>query len=302
MNCFFVYSEDYSIPWSGHIFPVEKYTKTFERLVKEGIAGPKEVVEPRRATPEQLGRVHSGRYLAELERLARDGIGPESVFEAPLTDRVLDAVTLATGGTILAARLALGEGRAFAMNLSGGFHHAFRDRGEGFCFINDIAVAAADVLADGLARKVMIVDCDVHQGNGTSNIFKSDGRIFTLDIHERDNYPRKERSSLDIALPSGTGDEEYLRLLGGALDAHVERFAPDLIIYQAGADPYVADRLGGLALTKEGLARRDALVFAAARAVGAGVAVVLGGGYPEDPKDVVDIHVETARRMKAASV
>lgn len=301
MGCFFVYSEGYSLPWGGHIFPVAKYRRTFERLLAEGIARTGELAEPLPATREELERVHSPEYLDELEELAQVGVGAESVFEAPLTREVLSAVKLATGGTLLACRLALSDGRGCAMNLSGGFHHASSDRGEGFCFVNDIAVAAAAVLEEGLARRVMIVDCDVHQGNGTSRIFRSDARVFTLDIHERDNYPRKERSSLDIALPSGTGDEDYLRLLGGALQEHLRRFSPDLVIYQAGADPYLGDRLGGLALTKQGLARRDELVFGAARGAGAAVAVVLGGGYPERLEDVVEIHVETARKMKVAA-
>lgn len=185
------------------------------------------------------------------------------------------------------------------MNLSGGYHHAFRDRGEGFCFVNDVAAGAAAVLAAGLAGRVMVVDCDVHQGNGTARIFRDEARVFTLDIHQENNYPQKERASLNIGLADGTGDEEYLRLLAGALGKHLARFGPDLVLYVAGADPFCEDRLGGLALTKEGLRARDELVFGAAREAGAAVAVVLAGSYPPNVEDAVDIHVETARRMKA---
>lgn len=297
----FVYSPRYDVSWSGHVFPVEKYHLTYERLLAEGIAQPGDILDPGPASREELGRVHDLEYLGRLDALAGQGLGSETVFEAPLTRDILDGVIYAAGGTILACRTALegpaGRPRA-AMNLSGGYHHAFRDRGEGFCFVNDVAVGAAAVLAGGLAGRVMVVDCDVHQGNGTARIFRDEPRVFTLDIHQENNYPRKEQASLNIGLADGTGDEEYLRLLAGALGKHLARFGPDLVLYVAGADPFREDRLGGLALTKEGLRARDGLVFGAAREAGAAVAVVLAGSYPPNVEDAVDIHVETARRMK----
>jgi acetoin utilization deacetylase AcuC-like enzyme len=292
----FVYSDIYDASWLDHIFPVRKYRLTYERLLAEGIAAPGDFREPVAATREELERVHAPEYLDDLDRFAEIGFGAEEVFEAPLTREILEGVIASAGGTILACRLAARAGAG--MNLAGGYHHAFRDRGEGFCFVNDVAVGVAAALAEGLAERVMVVDCDVHQGNGTARIFQGDARVFTLDIHQERNYPVKERASLDIGLDDGTGDDEYLRLLGGALEHHLPEFAPGLVLYDAAADPYCEDRLGGLALTKDGLARRDDLVLGAARDAGACVAVVLGGSYPPDVNDAVDIHVETARRLK----
>lgn len=298
----FVYSPRYHVPWVDHVFPVEKYRLTYDRLLAEGIARPEEIAEPGPASREELVRVHDPRYIDELERLAEQGMGAETVFEAPLTRDILDGVIYAAGGTVLACRTAL-EGPAdrprAAMNLSGGYHHAFADRGEGFCFVNDVAVGAAAALAEGWAKRVMVVDCDVHQGNGTARIFQPEGRVFTLDVHQQNNYPPKEQAGCNIGLADGTGDEEYLRLLEGALRAHVPEFKPDLVLYVAGADPFCEDRLGGLALTKEGLGRRDEIVFGAAREAHAAVAVVLAGSYPPDVRDAVDVHVRAARTMKA---
>jgi acetoin utilization deacetylase AcuC-like enzyme len=296
----FLYTPGYYLRWLGHVFPVEKYQLTHDRILAEGIARSDEIVEPDAATRAQLERAHSAAYLDELERLAAEGIGPDNRFEAPLTEDILRAALLATGGTIEACRRALAPGGPRGlMNLSGGYHHAYRDHGEGFCFVNDVAVAVAGVLADGMASRVMVVDCDVHQGNGTAATFATDDRVFTLDIHQQQNYPLpKEPASCNIGLPDATGDDRYLELLGSALANHVGRFAPELILYLAGGDPYVHDRLGGLALTKDGFARRDEMVLSAARDAGAALAVVLAGGYPEDIGDVVDIHVRTARMMK----
>jgi acetoin utilization deacetylase AcuC-like enzyme len=296
----FVYSEGYFLRWLGHVFPVRKYQRTHTRILEEGIAASDEILEPEPATRAQLARAHATEYLDELERLAAVGVGEDSVFEAPLNDEIWRAALLATGGSVLACRKALeSAGPRRAMNLSGGYHHAYRDHGEGFCFVNDVAVALADVLAAGLVARAMVVDCDVHQGNGTASIFANDDRVFTMDIHQEKNYPRpKEPASLNISLPDATGDERYLELLGMALETHLPQFRPELILYLAGGDPYVHDTLGGLALTKEGFARRDALVIGAAERAGAALAVVLAGGYPERTEDVVDIHVATARALK----
>ena len=293
----FFYSDKYHLEWLGHVFPVEKYKLTHERIIATGGVGPELITEPRPATREEMERVHTPAYLDELERLAAKGVGANTEFEAPLTREVLDAVILAAGGTAEACRYALSHGGA-AMNLSGGFHHAYPDHGEGFCFINDVTVAAAAVLAEDLAGRVMVVDCDVHQGNGTAKTFSDEERVFTLDIHQENNYPSpKEKANVNIGLPDATGDDHYLELLGAALENHAVAFAPDLIIYLAGGDPYVNDTLGGLALTKKGFVRRDELVIETARDIGAALAVVLAGGYPENMYDVVDIHFQTAQLL-----
>jgi acetoin utilization deacetylase AcuC-like enzyme len=296
----FVYSPRYDVSWGTHVFPVQKYRRTYGRLLAEGIAQPEEILCPEPATRAQLEQVHEPGYLDALSNYAEIGLGAESIFEVPLTQEILDSVRYATGGTILACHMALRGPRRAAMNLAGGYHHAFRDRGEGFCFVNDVAVAVAAMFAQGLARRVMVVDCDVHQGNGTARIFRGDSRVFTLDIHQEENYPSKERASLNIGLKDGTDDEDYLRFLGAALENHLGRFGPDLVLYVAGADPFCSDQLGGLAITKEGFARRDDLVFRLAREHGAAVTIVLAGSYPVRAEDAVDIHVETARRMKLA--
>jgi acetoin utilization deacetylase AcuC-like enzyme len=297
----FVYSQHYELPWEGHVFPAEKYRRVRERLLAEGIARPWEFLEPEPAAREVLELAHDPWYLDELERLAESGLGTDSVFEAPLTREVLGAVVYATGGTVLACRRALSAGGAPAvMNLAGGFHHAFRDRGEGFCFVNDVAVAAAAALAQGFAERIAVVDCDLHQGNGTARIFRDERRVFTFSIHQEDLYPVKETSDLDVGLARAAGDEGYLRLLESSLERVMAGFQPELVIFLAGADPFAGDQLGDLALTKRGLAERDRLVFEAARDRGAAVAVVLAGGYAAKTEDVVGIHVETARRMKVA--
>ena len=294
-----IYSSKYRLDWLSHIFPVEKFQLTHERIIAAGVAGPELFVEPQMPTRAELERVHDAAYLDELEALAASGVGQDSAFEAPLTRDVLAAVKLAAGGTILACKMPLTPGGpGAAMNLSGGFHHAYADRGEGFCFINDVAVGVAAVLAEGMARRVMIVDGDVHQGNGTAHIFRDEERVFTLDIYQKHIYPNpKEKASLNIPLPNATGDEEYLRLLTAALQHHAEEFLPELIVYLAGGDPYANDQLGGLTLTKAGFARRDDILIDVAQDVGAGLAVVLAGGYPTNPYDLVDIHFQTAKAL-----
>ena len=209
---------------------------------------------------------------------------------------------LAAGGSILAARCALKDG--FGFNIGGGFHHAFPGHGEGFCMIHDVAVAIRRLQADGALRKVLIVDTDVHQGNGTAAIFADDPDVFTLSLHQENNYPEpKPPSDLDVNLADGTGDEEYLELLDKALAEAFRRFAPEMIFYIGGADPYREDQLGGLWLSMRGLQERDALVFAEARLRGLPVAVAFAGGYARKVEDTVRIHVNTiiAAREAAAA-
>jgi acetoin utilization deacetylase AcuC-like enzyme len=210
---------------------------------------------------------------------------------------MVQAAWLNAGGSILTARLALERGAAF--NVGGGFHHAFADHGEGFCPLNDIAVAVRAVQREGRAARVLVVDCDVHQANGTAALFAGDASVFTLSAHQRDNYPRvKPPSDLDLEFEDGAGDHEYLaRLAAGYADA-LERFQPQLVFYVSGADPYFDDQLGGLALTKQGLYERDRAVFDRALERGIPVAVALAGGYARYLEDTVEIHATTAVALR----
>ncbi|MHC4860874.1 MAG: histone deacetylase family protein, partial [Planctomycetota bacterium] len=216
-------------------------------------------------------------------------------FECPVTRPVLDAFIVSAGGTILAGRLALEHGSA--ASLGGGFHHAYPDHGEGFCLLNDVPVASKVLLEEGLVSSVLIVDLDVHQGNGTAVMCREDPRIFTLSVHQEDNYPAKEVSDLDVGLPDLADDDLYLGALEGALRRTAERFEPDLVFYLAGADPYEQDRLGGLRVTKEGLAERDRMVFDHAEGAGMPVVGLLAGGYALREEDVVDIHVAMVEEL-----
>ena len=212
---------------------------------------------------------------------------------------MVEAFCLAAGGTTLAARLALQEGVAF--NVGGGFHHAFAGHGEGFCAINDIAVAIRVMQREGKIERAMVVDCDVHDGNGTAAIFAHDPSVFTISIHQFHNYPAvKPPSTVDVHLPDGVSNDEYLDRLAKAYLFPLDGFRPQLVVYVAGADPYREDQLGGLLLTMDGLKRRDRLVMDAALSQGASVAVVLAGGYARKVEDTVTIHCNTAKAAKEA--
>ncbi|MBI2931760.1 MAG: histone deacetylase [Planctomycetes bacterium] len=287
MSPTYVYSPRYALEWGEHVFPVEKYALVAERLAQKGIT----LVEPPPATDAELERVHTKAYLARLRELTRTPELGYPEFEVPVTERVIETFRLATGGTILAARRALEEGAA--ANLSGGFHHAFADHGEGFCLINDLAVAIRQLQHEGRIRRASVIDLDLHQGNGTARIFADDPSVYTFSMHQEHNYPRKERSTWDIGLDDGTGDEEYLEHVRQAVPKILAEFQPDLVLYQAGADPYREDKLGGLALSIEGLAERDRIVYRECRARRRPIAVTLGGGYARRTEDVVAIHANT---------
>jgi acetoin utilization deacetylase AcuC-like enzyme len=264
-----------------------------ERLLAEGLATPDDFVQPEPASDEDVLLVHEPGWIQRLKTGTLD-FQELLRLEIPYSRKMVRAVFLATGGSILAARLALEDGVAF--NLSGGFHHAFPDHGEGFCAIHDVAVALRRLQRDGLIRRAMVVDCDVHQGNGTAYIFRADSSVFTISIHQYNNYPSlKPPSDIDIHLPDETGDEEYLELLSQAYLKALDDFRPDLVAYVAGADPYELDQLGGLSLTLEGLKERDRLVFQAALDHGAAVFVTLAGGYAVNVDDTVTIHVNTVK-------
>jgi acetoin utilization deacetylase AcuC-like enzyme len=294
------YSDHFVLPLPvGHRFPMIKYARLRERCLAEGILRPDELSEPPAATWEELERVHDPAYVAAarvgtLAPLEQRRIG------FPWSPEMIERSRRSSGATIMAGRTALDEAAArgwgIAVNLAGGTHHAGPSHGEGFCVFNDAAVAIRALQAEGRIRRAVVLDCDVHQGNGTAEAFRADPSVFTFSIHGAKNFPfRKERSSLDVELPDGAGDDVFL----AALDLHVPRildeFRPELALYLAGADPWREDRFGRLGMSKEGLAERDRMVLGACRAAGVPVAVAMAGGYARDTEDTVDIHVRTIR-------
>ena len=291
-----VYSDHYDLNLGNHVFPSIKYRLVKEKLLREHIAEPGDFTEPAPASDDDIALVHHREYLRKLQT------GKLSYLEVlrleiPYSPELIRAVWLCAGGSILAGRLALEDG--VAVNVGGGFHHAYPDHGEGFCVLNDFAVAIRSLQKDRTIERAMTVDCDVHQGNGTAAIFGGDHTVFTLSIHQENNYPYpKPPSSLDINLDDGVGDEEYLRELAQGLDRALAEFRPDLIFYVAGADPYREDQLGGLRLSLEGLEKRDRLVFEKARAKNIPAAVVLAGGYARRLDDTIIIHANTIRVAK----
>ena len=291
------YSPQYEVSLPGHVWPTSKYRLIAERL-RRGRQGHSALVfvEPTPASWKDLALVHAPEYLAKLRT---DTLTPEDIatLELPWAPGMADTFRLMAGGTCGAAAAALEDGAA--AHLGGGLHHAFANHGEGFCPVNDVAIALRVVQRDQRVHRAAVVDCDVHHGNGTAFIFERDAHIFTFSIHQQLNYPFfKPRSDLDIGLEDGARDEQYLDALAGALP-RVFASRPELVIYLAGADPFERDRLGGLKLTKTGLAARDRLVFETARAEGVPIATVLAGGYAEDVNDTVDIHVATIEAMLA---
>lgn len=292
-----VWSPRYEVDIGHHVFPTRKYRLVRDLLLERGLVAEDAFVEPEPVTDEDLARVHTAEYLRKIadddftwhERLQ---------LEVPFSQEVADAMRLCCGGTLLAARLAAEHGAC--PHLGGGFHHAFAGHGEGFCLLNDVAVALAARLASGEVRRAAVVDLDVHHGNGTAAIFAGEARVFTLSMHQESNYPAvKPPSDLDVGLPDGIEDGEYFRLLREHLPAAVEGHDPELVIYLAGADPYRMDQLGGLSLTREGLRERDRTVLEACRVRGTPVAVVLAGGYAVDTSDTVAIHAATVAETLA---
>ncbi len=279
----------------GHVFPIRKFELVRDRLLAEGTLLPEEIVEPEPAAIDDLLLVHTRDYL---ERLIGGALTPKEIrklglpWSRSLVRRTLHAVS----GTILASRFAFETG--IASNLAGGTHHAYPDRGEGFCVLNDVAVAIRVLQRDRIARRFLIIDCDVHQGNGTAHIFADDADVFTFSLHGAKNYPLfKEESDLDIELPDRTADDEYLSTLSEALD-RVGVHQPEMIFYLGGADPYELDKLGRLALTKDGLRQRDQLVLEFARYLGVPIVTTMSGGYAADINDTVEIHANTIRAVK----
>jgi acetoin utilization deacetylase AcuC-like enzyme len=324
-----VYSDAYYLPIGSHVFPAEKYQKVHDRLLATGVAAPEDFVAPEPAADEDIMLVHTPEYV---QKLATGTLTQreEMEMEIPYSRELVEAFWLAAGGSILAARHALTD--RVGISIGGGFHHAFPNHGEGFCMIHDVAVAIRRMQRDDKIRTAMTVDCDVHQGNGTAAIFgevhapgaplpsnsastvKPIGihtrnakpkDVFTISLHQKNNYPMyKPFSSIDVDLPDGTGDDDYLAWLDNALSSGLRQFEPDLMCYIAGADPYEHDQLGGLALTIAGLKKRDELVFRVAKARNIPVMVTYAGGYALDVEDTVTIHSNTvtaAKELFAAS-
>jgi len=279
----------------GHRFPIEKYALLRDAVIAEGLVA--DVHEPARATVEELERVHTPEYVARLTTGTLSD-AELRLLGFPWSPALVERSYRAVGGTLGAARQALGDG--VAMNLAGGTHHAFPDRGEGFCVFNDVAIAVRTLRAEGRIRRAAIVDLDVHQGNGTHAIFADDAETYTFSMHGGRNYPfHKVPGTLDIELSDGVGDDDYLALLAESLPRVLSEGRPDLVVYLAGADPHERDRLGRLKLTFEGLERRDAMVLEACREVGIPVAITIAGGYGADVHETVAIHVATARVARA---
>lgn len=292
------YTDVFVLPLpAGHRFPMEKYSRLREALLASGEFSADDFHLPDAASDEQLARAHDPAYIAavsggQLSEKAQKAIG------FPWSTGMVERSRRSAGATIAACRAALTDG--VAANLAGGTHHAFRDRGEGFCVFNDAAVAARAMQAEGRAGRVLIVDCDVHQGNGTASILRSDDSIFTFSIHGARNYPfDKEESDLDIELPDGCTDAAYLLRLDEGLHTAFDLARPDLVIYLAGADPYHDDRLGRLGLSFSGLAERDRRVFAHCRERRLPVAIAMAGGYARQIDDTVRIHTTTIRSARA---
>ena len=329
-----VYSNGYYLPIGGHVFPAEKYRRILDRLLKTGVAETGDFLEPEPATDQDILLVHKPEYVHKL-KTATLSPREEMELEVPFSPELVQAFWLAAGGSILAARQALID--RVSINIGGGFHHAFPDHGEGFCMIHDVAVAIRRLQRDDKIRTAMTVDCDVHQGNGTAAIFAGTrtasallpsagastldssspgstlpgkirgahaGDVFTISLHQHNNYPMwKPASSIDVDLPDGIGDDDYVAWLDNALSSGLRQFEPDILCYIAGADPYQKDQLGGLSLTIEGLKKRDELVFRVARARDIPVMVTLAGGYARNVEDTVTIHSNTviaAREVFAA--
>jgi acetoin utilization deacetylase AcuC-like enzyme len=316
-----VYSDGYYLPIGAHVFPAEKYRRVHDRLLETGVAEASDFLSPQPASDQDVLLVHHPDYVRKLKTgtLSAHEIAQ---MEVPFSQDLVRAFWLAAGGSILAAQHALKDRIAF--NIGGGFHHAFADHGEGFCMIHDVAVAIRRMQRDGRIRTAMTVDCDVHHGNGTAAIFAGTrvpgdvlpsqaastlsqgqlrnahaGDVFTISLHQHNNYPAmKPMSSIDVDLPDGIGDDDYLAWLDNALSSGLRQFQPDLICYIAGADPYREDQLGGLNLTIGGLKRRDELLFKVARARNIAVMVTFAGGYAQLVEDTVTIHCNTVIAAK----
>jgi acetoin utilization deacetylase AcuC-like enzyme len=292
------YSDTFVLPLpEHHRFPMAKYRRLRERLILEAVLAPDDLNVPDRIGLDDLRLVHDPEYVEAVEK---GTLAPELQRRIgfPWSPMMVERSRRSVGATLAAARESIKACQySVSANLAGGTHHAFRDRGEGYCVFNDVAVAAAVLLRDRLIARAAVVDCDVHQGNGTAAIFRDEPAVFTMSLHGANNFPfRKELSDLDVTFDDGTGDVEYLDALAVHLPVVLDRHRPDIVFYLAGADPYEGDRLGKLKLTINGLAERDRFVFDECRARGIPVAVTMSGGYCPDVDAIVTIHRNTIRQ------
>jgi acetoin utilization deacetylase AcuC-like enzyme len=298
-----VYTPRYHIDIGSHVFPTAKYRLVYERIERShpSVA----IIEPQPATWDELALVHTAEYLHKLETGAFDA-AELAQLEIPWSPQVVEGFRLMTGGTLTAARAAIGSGARDAadstiFHIGGGFHHAFANHGEGFCLFNDVAVAIRALQSAGTVERAAVIDLDVHHGNGTAFIFERDPRVFTFSMHQQHNYPmHKPRGSLDVGLRDRTGDEGYLDQLERALP-RVFDSAPHVVFYLAGADPFEDDVLGGLALSKAGLRERDRQVLRGCSSRGLPTVVLLAGGYARHLTDTADIHYGTFVECAASS-
>jgi len=288
------YNDTFVLPLPpGHRFPMSKYALLRQRIIQEGILPEAELIIPDAASDEQILQAHDSTYL---EKIKTGTLTRQEILRIgfPWSSGLVERSRRSSGATICAAHTALQDGTA--VNLAGGTHHAGRNFGAGFSVFNDSVIAARNLQQQHLVERVAIIDCDVHQGNGTADIAADDPSIYCFSIHGEKNFPfRKIDGDLDIGLPDNTQDPMYLDILEIALERILYLFQPDFVIYQSGADPYTGDRLGKLALSKTGLAARDHMVIALCRSEHIPVAVSMGGGYADSVDDIVDIHLQTVR-------
>ncbi len=300
------YTDHFVLPLpAGHRFPMNKYARLRERCLAEGVLRPEDLLEPAAAAWEELALVHGAQYLERVRTGTLDAAEQRRIG-FPWSLEMVERSRRSAGATICAARAALDDtgarGWGIALNLAGGTHHAHADHGEGFCVFNDAAVATRVLQREGRVERVAIIDLDVHQGNGTAAIFVADPTVHTFSVHGARNFPfRKTRSTLDVELADGAGDEVLLAAVETYVPQILAEFRPDLVLYLAGADPYHDDRFGRLGMSKSGLRERDHLVLGLCRDAGVPVAVAMAGGYARDTEDTVDIHVETVRLVAALS-
>lgn len=290
-----VYSKKLKVSFGPHVFPTDKYWLLFARLKAEGLLDKVKVFEPQPATPGDLAKVHLPDYVKDF----MNSEYTESIMtsEIPINEAIRDFFLLTTGGTILAAELAAERGRA--LNIGGGWHHAFPDHAEGFCYLNDIAISIHRLQESHPNSRFMVIDCDLHQGNGTAVCFARDKKVFTFSIHQENLYPVKQKSDLDIGLPDLTDDAYYLDTLRREIPRILDSHKPDFVCYVAGADPYRDDQLGNLQITKEGLLSRDKVVINETTGRAIPIFVVLAGGYARQTSDVIDIHLNTVKTLLA---
>jgi acetoin utilization deacetylase AcuC-like enzyme len=290
-------SAKYAIPLpDGHRFPMAKYALLREAVLAEGLVAPERLHDPERAAREDVLRVHTPEYVAHIEQGTLPALEQRRIG-LPWSELFVERAFRVVQGTIEASEAALKHG--VAMNLAGGTHHAFPDRGEGFCTFNDVAIAIRRLQALGRVRRVAVVDLDVHQGNGTHGCFAGDSDVYTFSMHGAKNFPfHKVPGTRDVELADGTGDDEYLSLLAEHLPEVLREARPDLVVYLSGADPHEGDKLGRLKLTFEGLQRRDMLVVSTCREVGLPVCATMSGGYGHDVRDTVAVHVNTVRVLR----